>query len=354
MFKEEWRSLLRSQYAQNESSLSAGVLHLIYEQRWFKMYLPEVLEGRDMDFTSILSLLEEIAYCDGSTGWLVTLCSGAMWFTGFMEAGMAREILVAPEACIAGSGSAGGRARITEKGYKINGFWKHNTGAPHATHFTANCILVDERGVSLKDRQGNERLSSFVFRATEVNLVPNWNYAGMLASGSWGMEVKDLEVERSRSFHINAEVKLATNVHNFPFLQLAEMTLAVNFLGMSRNFIRLAEEHHQQVLHKYAPGQRSYIEKHMRLASDELKAIKRHFYGLAQETQEEVKLHKPLSAQKLTELSYISRRMAHLSRELADRLFPYCGFEVISRGSELNRVWRDIHTASQHPLLIFP
>jgi hypothetical protein len=40
------------------------------------------------------------------------------------------------------------------------------------------------------------------------------------------------------------------------------------------------------------------------------------------------------------------------SRAAVDTLFPYCGLYAAREDSEINRVWRDFHTASQHALLM--
>ena len=55
----------------------------------------------------------------------------------------------------------------------------------------------------------------------------------------------------------------------------------------------------------------------------------------------------------LMEVSSISRKLAHACWKSAATLFPYCGLEAAKKESEINRVWRDIHTASQHALLTF-
>ncbi len=40
------------------------------------------------------------------------------------------------------------------------------------------------------------------------------------------------------------------------------------------------------------------------------------------------------------------------ARCLVDRLYPLCGLRAAGVGSDLNRVWRDFHTAGQHALLL--
>jgi hypothetical protein len=55
----------------------------------------------------------------------------------------------------------------------------------------------------------------------------------------------------------------------------------------------------------------------------------------------------------LKSVSSSSRKLAKKARQIVDDLYPYCGLEAARTTTELNRVWRDVHTASQHALLTF-
>jgi hypothetical protein len=55
----------------------------------------------------------------------------------------------------------------------------------------------------------------------------------------------------------------------------------------------------------------------------------------------------------LHKVSSTSRHLARLSRKLVDGLYPLCGLIAASPDTEINRAWRDLHTASQHALLTF-
>jgi hypothetical protein len=53
------------------------------------------------------------------------------------------------------------------------------------------------------------------------------------------------------------------------------------------------------------------------------------------------------------DVSRTSHALAVVARQWVDTLYPYAGLGAANVGSEINRVWRDVHTASQHPLLVF-
>jgi alkylation response protein AidB-like acyl-CoA dehydrogenase len=61
----------------------------------------------------------------------------------------------------------------------------------------------------------------------------------------------------------------------------------------------------------------------------------------------------PADAEPLKQVSQTSRMLARTARECVDKLYPYCGLLAASPDTEINRVWRDLHTASQHALLTF-
>src|SRR5690606_14532484 len=115
----------------------------------------------------------------------------------------------------------------------INGFWEYASGALHATIFTANCILKDNKGNSCLDNNGKEIIKSFILKKEEVTIISGWSYIGLVATGSHAFKVKDLEVSDNRVFEINESIKFKNPIFNYPFLQLAETTLTVNNAGMA-------------------------------------------------------------------------------------------------------------------------
>ncbi|MCH5599545.1 hypothetical protein [Niabella ginsengisoli] len=62
-----------------------------------------------------------------------------------------------------GSGAVGGIAEQVKDGYVVNGFWKYATGAPHLTHFTANCYIQKD-GKPILNEDGSKSIRSFSLR----------------------------------------------------------------------------------------------------------------------------------------------------------------------------------------------
>lgn len=335
--------------------LHPEILALAYQENWFKLFVPEVYGGANKKLPEILRLEEQLAEADGSLGWTVTLCTGAGWFAGFLDPGLATEIFADNEVCFAGSGAVGGEAVKTGNGYLINGQWNYASGALHATIFTANCFLKDENGKDILDEKDEPIIKSFILKKAEVHILPGWSYFGLIATGSHAFEVKNLEVPENRTFTINEGIQLTDSGFDYPFLQLAETTLAINSLGMTKHFIRLVEKsfHARSSMKRFTEAQIRFFTAELNRCKNEVQTLREQFFTAFDKSWMELMDNGQISDAKLTEVSAISRKLAHACWRIAGILFPYCGLEAAKKGSEINRVWRDIHTASQHGLLTF-
>lgn len=186
-----------------------------------------------------LKIEEALARIDGSLGWTITLCSGATQFIGYLPAELSEKVFRNGKVCFGGSGAVTGTAIETEDGYTINGFWKYATGAPYCTHFTANC-LIKKNGKELLNKKGEPVYKSFLFTKDEVQIFKDWNTMGLRATASDSFSVKDLKITKERSFIIDPNHStLPGLIYQYPFLQFAETTLAVNISGIALHFLVL-------------------------------------------------------------------------------------------------------------------
>ncbi len=354
---QPWQKKISALAAQSEAlgQLHPDILAIIYQEEWFKLFVPAIYGGPGKKLPEILRLEEDLAYVDGSLAWTVTLCSGAAWFAGFLQPTLAKEIFADREVCFAGSGAVGGTAQKLADGYLINGHWKYASGALHATIFTANCVLQDAFGNDILDAEGQQNIQSFILKKEEVKILPGWSYFGLVATGSHAFEVHDITIPENRSFDINKGIKVENEGFNYPFMQLAETTLAVNSLGMARHFVDLVADcfFRRSGMNRYTPDQVTFFEQELKMCKHTLFTIREHFYEAFDLSWNQLMTQDSINGDLLEEVSRLSRSLAHQSRIVVDKLYPYAGLEAAKKETELNRVWRDIHTASQHSLLTF-
>jgi alkylation response protein AidB-like acyl-CoA dehydrogenase len=355
----EWVTILRNSSfeAERAGKLQPEQLKLIIDQQWFNLLAPAKYGGLEKTLPEVVRIEESLSWADGSAGWVITLCAGAGWFGGFLNAQLAEAIFKVPGVCFAGSGAATGTAELTRKGYIISGNWKYASGVHHATHITANCVVVKD-GEALLNADGTQMIIPFVFDRKDVQLLPGWKYTGMMGTGSDAYEVKDVFVDFNRSFKIDpAAVVVDKPLYRYPFYQLAEATLAANISGIAYHFIDLAEGiFTERIGHdkRLNDKQRAVLKDMLTHVVQQLEKARSNFYAAVDFSWKQLTTEKEIGKESLEEVSSTSRTLARIARESTDQLYPYCGLIAAAPDSPINQVWRDLHTASQHALLTFP
>ena len=342
--------------AEKQGSLTQEMLDLIYQEKWFKLFVPKELDGLGLTLPEALRLEEKIAQLDASMGWTVTLCAGAGWFVGFLDNKLSQEIFSDPKVCLAGSGFVGGKANRQGDHYEISGSWTYASGALHATHFTANCEVLED-GKALLDGQGKPVVKAFILKKEEVEILDGWSYMGMIATGSHAFKTENLKVPHNRVFEIIPEkVTRPEVIYRYPFLQFAEATLAVNILGITQHVQTLISDTfwRRHEFRKYDQKHLDYFLKLEKSCTSKLEMARITFYEAVEGSWKELKANGKISSKSLKSVSKSSRKLTQICREINSKMHPFAGLEAAKTHTELNRVWRDFNTVSQHALLIFP
>lgn len=318
-------------------TLHPAQLHLIQANNWFRLFVPTQYGGLGYSLPEALRLEEALAWADGSVGWTVTLCAGAGWFCGYLDPALSSKIFDDEKVCIAGSGKASGSAAKVEGGYLVTGEWDYATGSNHATAFTANCMVTQR----IADAPA---MRSFLFLRDEVTVMPNWKRIGMQSTGSNSFAVSGVFVPDERCFIIDPRNAILDDpIYQFPFLPFAETTLAVNSSGMAMRFLDLCR---QQFEVKSTPAMQLVLAE----AMQKMAASRQLFYRFANAAWVTVADTKILPLSLADQLSKTSKALAICSRQVVDELYPLCGMQAANPDTTINRVWRNLHTASQHSI----
>jgi alkylation response protein AidB-like acyl-CoA dehydrogenase len=336
-------------------ALAPQLLALVHERGWLRMLAPASAGGAELALPEAVRLEEAIAAADGSLGWFVTLCAGAGWFAGFLPPQLAREIIGTPGACLGGSGAVAGFADVEGDGYRLQGHWPIATGAPVATHFTMNAV-IREHGQPLQDSAGRQRVRAFVVPACDVRVHQSWRNIGMRASGSHAFSVDGAWVDAGHAFDIDpARAAAPGPLYRFPFASLAFVTIAANISGMALHFLELAAELLARRAHPASatpliehPEVAAALER-ARLALDGSRAC---FYRWLERVWQAHCRGEVLQEDQTHALQVVSLDMVNTGRRAVDGVFPYCGLVAVNAQSEIGRAWRDLHTATQHAMLL--
>lgn len=327
--------------AEQEGRLIPEQLAIIYDQKWFKLFVPKTYGGLELTVPEGVRLEEKLAWIDGSLGWTVTLCGGANLFVGYIDQSIAASVFADLRVCLGGSGQASGKAIVNNDGYEVTGKWRYATGAPHNTWFTANCT-IEQDGKPLLAKDGSSLVKSFFFAAEDVHIIEDWEVFGLKATASHSFEVERLQVHKNQAFTISpGQTTLDIPLYRYPFVPFAEVTLAANTVGMARHFMDCA----QSLLKSNDKAGMLLMD-----ADRKIEEVRKFFYEALDTSWAELCGKGKVSDKLLQDIGYLSREVVKVSRQQVMVMYPYCGIVAANPTTVINRIWRDIFTASQHKI----
>ena len=336
----------------NSKTLIKEQLALIYNNNWFNIWVPKSFSGEEYNLVDGLVLLEELAYWDAGFSWTVTLCAGANMFAGFMNPQIASFLFSNPKTCFGGSGAIGGKAKRDGDNYVISGYWKYATGSPHLTHFTLNAEVIDENDeVILND--GAPVILSFLVPRDQVLLHYDWDSFGLECTASHSFSVDHVEVPANFGFSLASKVSNLP-LYSIPFLTFAELTLLMNYAGMFRRFLDLLDKHFFQKSKDPNLLVNSFINQFKMIDVEREVLLERmsFFMKISEEIWANCITRKLDGNHVLiTEVTKESKLFVAYIREKVSSLFPLAGINGAQKDNEINIVFRNLFTASQHRLL---
>ncbi|WP_300675229.1 hypothetical protein [Soonwooa sp.] len=313
--------------------ISEAQMQEIYDKESLWIWVPKIYGGLGCNFAQGLQILYDWAKKDGSLGWMITLCSGANYFSRNLKPEVAMLIFNNKKTCFGGSGMIGGTAEILDdKTYLINGLWRYATGAPHLTHFTLNAIIT-ENGIPIKDNDNNEVVRSFVIPKDKIAVIPDWKSMGMKSTGTYSFSVENVEVGADYSFVYN-EFFSDDVMDKIPFRVFADLTLLVNYLGLADHFMKEAEKLRPQLDLKTF---KTSIEYHLSIVFDyarDVENILSHHDVVSEEKQKQIHQYGVDLVQNL------SSQIISIYRQL--------GISATDTKSEVYKIFCDYFTAAMH------
>jgi len=178
---------------------SEGLLHLL---------LPQELGGEQLGYVDAMELLELLAAADGAAGWYAMVANAAAASVGAFlpDRGAERIYGADPRAMVAGQGGPRGTAKQVEGGYLVNGPWAYGSTIYHADYFHSGCVVTDGNGAIATESDGKPRAIVCHFPKEQGKLAGNWDTLGLRGTGSYDYDVAtvDLFVPEHMTFPFTA------------------------------------------------------------------------------------------------------------------------------------------------------
>lgn len=325
---------------------------------WFgfgiRLWVPAAIGRGELALPASLEAFEAMSRVDGAAGWAVTIGTGGGLFAAYLDEPTAAELFGPRDALIAGSGAPGGRAQIVDGGYQAHGAWRFASGAPHATWFTANCV-VERDGRPVLDASGAPQIRAMAFPPDGVTVAESWRVSGLRATASQDFAAIWQFVPARRSFSVFTDEPRAPGpLYRVPFATIAELSFAAVALGIARHaietFAALAAAPRRA---GSAPVLSARAGARIRIAEAEatVRSTRAFFYEVAGDTWAAAVAGRALDPNRERLVRLASVHASAAGARVAESLYSAAGMAPLFEDSELGRCWRDAHAVSQHALV---
>lgn len=180
--------------AEKETDVTAAVAQALKDAGLFWMFSPREFGGGEVDITTALEVMEEVARADGSTGWMFMATSiGTRNASLYLADGARQELFGGEDKAICGGfGGPIGKAVRVEGGYLGSSERvPFGSGSTYITHIAAGMRLFDENGNPLLSDNGQQEMRMTYIPRERFSILGNWDVMGLVASGSYDYQVPE-------------------------------------------------------------------------------------------------------------------------------------------------------------------
>lgn len=312
-----------------QSYLSQKRLDFLFDNNWFKMFVPKDYGGLELSLEEGAKILTRAATLQGGLGWTLNLGAGANWFSGFFDDGTAKTQFSPSKAVIAGSGFASGKFETVDSNVVLNGKWSRCTGAAHASLFSLNA----------KSETG--KITSFVVPREQVKLSEDkWPIFGLKNTSSHAIQLNNVKIPKEYGFQMNViKNHHEYSVFHIPFESFARICMSSSFIGIVKCLVRYIES--------------DLLQNKPEIATDIQKILKLILKSEANrnELSEELShlsFDKEVNAKFESKLKQQLGENNELLFELVQQIFFKGGLSFVEEDQLVHWAYRDVLTGVQH------
>lgn len=311
----------------------------------YRASTPAVFGGEPMAPSAFMKLVERISAIDPATGWVASFGSSLVYFAALPVESQRKIYAAGPDVAFAGGLFPMQKAEKVPGGYVCSGVWQ----------FASGCRGADIIGFGLAggpETQGKP-LTALV-DPKDVEIVENWNVAGMKATGSHNVRADKLFVPEEMTFIRGGTPQVDEPLTRYPALAYAAQVLAVVTLGAARGALDYAVEvggAGTSITGGTARGDRPAYQAGLARAEADLRSVRAFFYEVTDEIWAKALANEPISTKDIATLRLGATHAAHVGRAVVLQAFDLAGTGAIYATHPLQRYLQDALVPAQHAFL---
>jgi indole-3-acetate monooxygenase len=319
----------------------------------FQAWVPAAYGGDERTVADVLGAIEEASYWDGSFGWCAMIGATTALLSAHLPPEWARQIYGDARACTGGFALPAGRARPVEGGLVVSGTWPWGSGTDHCTWIGGGVLLVDDAGAPAARADG--LIAPFVFfERDQVELLDTWDVMGLRGTGSTDYRVDEVFVPEGRwAQPQQGRPQVDGPLYRFPFLAALALGVSAVALGLARRALDelvLLAGAKKPAQSSRTLAERSVVQADVARAEVAVRSA-RAFVDEQVAGAWAAAESGGLGDGDRRDLRLAATNATLQAKAAVDLMYDAAGGSAVYRTGPLERVFRDVHVATQHAMV---
>jgi alkylation response protein AidB-like acyl-CoA dehydrogenase len=312
-----------------------------------RMLLPPSHGGLGVTLPDAMRVYEALSRADASAAWTVANCSGA-WcdLAGLPRATFDAIFSAGAEVTVAGVFAPSGVAERVDSGYRVSGRWGFASGCQHCDWLFGNC---------LEEVDGQRRMRTVVFAASEITIEDTWTVSGLCGTGSHHFTADEVFVPIARTCAtLEAEPCVDVPLVHIPPPPLFALAITSTALGVAQGALDdiLAMAGGKTPMLAGAPlAANPLFQYQLANADTDLRAARGLAYEEACAAWTTAADRTPFTMEHRARIRATAAWATARAVDVVDFAYHAGGGSSLYAGNPLQRRMRDIHAITQHFLV---
>lgn len=343
----------RADEAERQRRLAPETIASLREIGLFRALVPRSYGGDQRSLFELLDAMTELAVGCTSTAWVGSLLAIHNMAVCWLAKEAQEEIFgEGPDVMVSSSVAPTGTLSRVTRGFRLGGKWGFSSGVDHASWIMLGSLVDGDAGAPA------EYVLCFV-RAADVTVIDDWRVAGLRATGSKSVELRDVFVPAHRALMLRTVEEgtapgLALHAQPFyrlPWRAVFNSAFPPAALGTAIAMLEAFREYTASRVNRFsAEGFRRNGRSAVRMAEaaaqiDAARLIFERDIGALDRLALEGQALTPGAVERIC---YHTAFLIDACSQAVLRLFRGSGGRVLYETSPLQRHFRDIHAMTQH------
>lgn len=323
------------------------------EAGFYRTCVPAGLGGLEAPVAETARMIETLATGDASAAWCVFIGATSGSVLARLPESTARAVFSRPGTLVCGAFAPHGRAERAGDAYRVSGRWAWGSGTQNADWILGGCLLIRD-GEPERMPSGVPRAHMALVPAGAVRLHDTWHASGLAGTGSTDFEMADVVVPPERLVGYLDVPPPPGRLWAFPQFGLLAMGIAAVALGIARAAVdalcdlagRKQPAHSRRTLAERASTQSQVAE-----AEATVRAARAFYYEAIDAAWDAAGRSGRLGLEHRRDLRLATTWATRSSARAVDLMYELGGGTSVYRSSPLQRLFRDVHVATQHVMV---